>query len=325
MASIRDVAKRANVAASTVSRVLNDNGYVSEETRRKIKKAMEELDYIPNELARNLFRKKTGIVAMMVPDISHPFFSSLAKYIEKELYERGYKTMLCSSSNDINREKDYMEMLKRNMVDGIITGAHSLEDEDYKKIDKPIIMLDRFVDNIPTVISNHKVGGELAAQKIIDSGCKNVVQVCGSGGYDLPSHQRHISFNEVIKKHNIEITTVEIDWNSFEFGFYMEIANDIMDKYPDIDGVFAADMLSAAFLKVALQRGRLVPEDFKVVAYDGTYTTDSSTTSLSTVVQSVDKLAKAAVSTILDLIEGREIKSNKVIIDVFFREGQTTY
>lgn len=325
MASIRDVAKRANVAASTVSRVLNDSGYVSEETRKKIKKAMEELDYIPNELARNLFRKKTGIVAMMVPDISHPFFSSLAKYIEKELYERGYKTMLCSSSNDVDREKDYMEMLKRNVVDGIITGAHSLEDEDYKKIDKPIIMLDRFVDNIPAVISNHKRGGELAAEKIIESGCKNVIQVCGHGGDNLPSHQRHISFNNIIKKHNIKINTVEIDWNRFDFEFYMKIANDIMDKYPDMDGVFAADMLAAAFLKVALQRGRLVPDDFKIVAYDGTYTTDSSTISLSTVVQSVDKLAKAAVITILDLIEGRKIKSNEVIIDVFFREGQTTF
>lgn len=325
MASIRDVAKRANVAASTVSRVLNDSGYVSEETRKKIKKAMEELDYIPNELARNLFRKKTGIVAMMVPDISHPFFSSLAKYIEKELYERGYKTMLCSSSNDVDREKDYMDMLKRNVVDGIITGAHSLEDEDYKKIDKPIIMLDRFVDNIPAVISNHKRGGELAAEKIIESGCKSVIQVCGHGGDNLPSHQRHISFNNIIKKHNIKINTVEIDWNRFDFEFYMKIANDIMNKHPDMDGVFAADMLAAAFLKVALQRGRLVPDDFKIVAYDGTYTTDSSTISLSTVVQSVDKLAKAAVITILDLIEGRKIKSNEVIIDVFFREGQTTF
>lgn len=77
MASIRDVAKKANVGPTTVSRVLNNSGYVSDETRQKIEAAMRELDYTPNELARNLFHKKTGIIAVLVPTVAHPFLLNL--------------------------------------------------------------------------------------------------------------------------------------------------------------------------------------------------------------------------------------------------------
>ncbi len=106
MASIREVAKRAGVAACTVSRVLNGTVSVAPETRQKIEQAMEELDYIPNELARGMFRRKAGIIAMLVPSIKHPFFASLADCIERKLYERGYKLMLCSTSADVERERE---------------------------------------------------------------------------------------------------------------------------------------------------------------------------------------------------------------------------
>ena len=100
MASIRDVAKRANVAACTVSRVLNGTANVAPETRMKIEQAMKELNYIPNELARSMFKQKAGIVAMLVPDIRHPYFSSLARHIEDELYKNDCKLMLCSTGDD---------------------------------------------------------------------------------------------------------------------------------------------------------------------------------------------------------------------------------
>ena len=102
MASIRDVAKKANVGPATVSRVLNNSGYVSEESRRRIEQAMMELDYTPNELARNLFRKKTGIVALLVPSISHPFFAAFVEKAEEALHSRGYKTMLCNTAKEEN-------------------------------------------------------------------------------------------------------------------------------------------------------------------------------------------------------------------------------
>ena len=97
MASIRDVARRAGVGVGTVSRVINGNGYVSADTKKKIEKAIEELEYTPNELARNLFRNRSGIIGVLVPDLDHPFFSAFARETEVALYKLGYKTMSASS------------------------------------------------------------------------------------------------------------------------------------------------------------------------------------------------------------------------------------
>ena len=97
MASIGDVAKLAGVSRSTVSLVCNNKGYVSDETRKKIEKAMKELNYIPSELGRNLKMQKSGIVGIIVPDIAHPF-QYVIKYAEKELYSRGYKALVCGTA-----------------------------------------------------------------------------------------------------------------------------------------------------------------------------------------------------------------------------------
>lgn len=119
MASIKDVAKKAGVGVGTVSRMINESGYVAKATREKIQKAMEELDFTPNELARNLYRKKTGIVAVLVPSVSNPFFSEFVDYVEMELYKYNYKTMLCNTVREKNLELEYLDMLNRHIVDGV--------------------------------------------------------------------------------------------------------------------------------------------------------------------------------------------------------------
>ena len=171
MAGIKDVAKRAGVGVGTVSRMLNDSGYVAGETREKIEVAMRELNYTPNELARNLYHKRTGIIAVIVPSVSNPFFVEFVDYVEHELYEAGYKMMLCSTVKESNAELEYLDMLNRHIVDGVITGVHSLDVEEYKKIRKPIVALDRYLgEHIPVVAVNHKEGGRLAAEALIREG-----------------------------------------------------------------------------------------------------------------------------------------------------------
>ena len=126
MASIKDVAQKAGVGVGTVSRVINGSGYVAADTRKKIEQAISDLEYTPNELARNLFRNRTGIIGVLIPDLDHPFFSAFTRETEVALYKRGYKAMICNTVGSSNRERDYLNMLDRNMVDGIITGAHTL-------------------------------------------------------------------------------------------------------------------------------------------------------------------------------------------------------
>ena len=131
MANIKDVAKEAGVSVTTVSRVMNDRGYISEKTRKKVYDAMEKIGYHPNELAKNFFRQKTNIIGLILPDISISFYAEETKYIEEYLYKNGYKLMLCNAYNSKEREKEYINMLQRNKVDGIIIGSHTLEIEDY--------------------------------------------------------------------------------------------------------------------------------------------------------------------------------------------------
>ncbi|MEQ8199259.1 MAG: LacI family DNA-binding transcriptional regulator [Clostridiaceae bacterium] len=325
MTSIRDVAKKAKVAACTVSRVLNNSGHVSPETRQKIEQAMEELNYIPNELARSMFRKKAGIIAMLVPNILHPFFSTLASSIERELYKNGYKLMLCSTGDDVERERDYMETLKSNIVDGVISGVNNLDMEEYTEYKKPLIMLDLVVNSsIPVVVSDHVQGGKLVAEKFIDSGCKNIIHICSRQTRDVISYNSHITLEKILNDKGISVKQIEIEWSSFDFEGYLNLAKKILIENPEIDGVFAADMAASAFLKAAIQLGKSVPEEFSVVAYDGTYTTNSNILSITTVVQQVNRIAEKSVEVIIDIINGEKIKESYIEIPVFLRDGETT-
>ena len=206
MASIKDVAKKAHVGVGTVSRLLNGSGYVSDETRNKIERVMKELNYTPNELARNLYHKKTGIIAVLVPNVLNPFFAEFVDYVEGELYHAGFKMMLCNTAKEVNAEMEYLDMLNRHIVDGVITGVHSLEVEEYKKIQKPIVALDRYLgEHIPVVAVNHRNGGRLAALTLIKNGCTKILHFKGATEVKSPYHERHFEFERIVQENHIQI------------------------------------------------------------------------------------------------------------------------
>ena len=325
MASIRDVAKQAGVGVGTVSRLLNDSGYVSEEARAKIEEAMRRLDYTPNELARNLYHKKTGIIAVLVPNVSNPFFAEFVDYVEAELYKSGFKMMLCNTVKESNAEQEYLDMLRRHIVDGVITGVHSLDVEEYKKIRKPIVALDRYLgENIPVVAVNHKDGGRLAAETLIANGCKKVLHFRGATKVESPYHERHYEFERVMKEHGVETICYELEWNRFDSGYYAEAIRDVLSKEIEFDGVFGVDRLAIECMNETIRRHRKVPGDVKFVSYDGTYVTEMVEPKMTAIVQPIEGLAKESVRLIGRLIEGRVYKNKRVILNVELRKGNTT-
>ena len=325
MASIKDVAKKAGVGVGTVSRAMNGTGYVSAETKKKIEEAIDELKYKPNELARNLFRSRTGIIGVVIPNIEHPFFSRLIKHIEIALYQYGYKTMVCNTIGNSNREQQYMDMLERNIVDGIITGAHSLGDEEYLRIQRPIVAIDRDLGpTIPLIHSDHAKVGRLAAELMIRSGCRNVLQISGSMIVNTPSNMRHITFKETLEKHGIKVTSVEGAWNMLSYEYYQDIVKRVAEEYPDVDGMFSADMSAVCYLNMALEKGIKVPEDLKIVGYDATFVTKMTAPKITAIDQDISGLAKCCVKTIMDLIEGKENINYHQILDVEICMGGTT-
>src|SRR5690606_5987687 len=175
MATIKDVAEKVGVSVTTVSRVLNNRGYLSEDLKRRVREAMEELNYQPNEIARSLFRKKSNIIGLIIPDISHPFFGEIAKQIEYYAYKNQYKILLCNSQLNKKKESEYINMLKASQVDGIIMGSHTLDIREYSSINLPVATLDRHVsETIPYVSSDHYQGCVLATKLLLTKGCQKI-------------------------------------------------------------------------------------------------------------------------------------------------------
>ncbi len=325
MAGIKDVAKQAGVGVGTVSRFLNSSGYVSEESRAKIEQAVKELNYTPNELARNLYRKKTGIIAVLVPNIANPFFSEFVDYAEAELYRYGFKMMLCNTEKESNAEIEYLDMLRRHIVDGVITGVHSLDVEEYKKIEKPIVALDRYLgENIPVVSVNHKDGGRLAAETLISNGCKRILHFKGATEVESPYHERHYEFERVMKKHDIPTICYELEWNRFDSRYYREAVKDVFSKGIEFDGVFGVDRLAIECMNETIRSHRKVPRDVKFVSYDGTYITEMVEPKMTAIVQPIEGLAKESVRLIHRLVDGKVYKNKNVVLDVEIRKGNTT-
>lgn len=327
MASIRDVARKAGVGVGTVSRVLNNSGYVSDETRLKIELAMNELQYTPNELARNLYHKKTGIIAILVPSVEVPFFAELVHYIEAELYKEGFKIMLCSTDKAYNAELEYLDMLNRHIVDGVITGVHSLDVEEYKKIKKPIVAFDRYLgEDIPLVAVNHGEGGQLAAETLISNGCKKVVHFRGSVAIESPYHDRHYEFSRVMKEHNVECYDYELALNRLDLEYYREAVEDLFQKIGDweFDGIFGCDSVAIECMNEVIRRHRKVPRDVKCIAYDGTYITKMVEPSITAIVQPIEELAKESAKIMCDLVNGKVYKNKQVFLNVSLRKGNTT-
>ncbi len=328
MATIQDVAKHAHVGVGTVSRVLSGKGYVKETTRQKVLDSIQVLDYTPNEMARNLFFRKTGIVAVIVPELSHPFFAEFVNAVEVALCENDYQTMICNTYYEQNYELRYLDMLKRQKVDGIIFCAHTLDVEQYQNVDRPIVALDRDLGGgIPCVAVDHQEGGRLAAEELIRAGCRNVMQFGGSTGeyrVSTPSNQRYEVFAQVMREHGIPCYCHPMKWNSFDYQYYMDITKQMLDDRPDVDGIFATDLIVMAALRAALSKGKRVPEELKLVAYDGTKGIDLMSPSITTIVQPITELASESVRLMMDLIQGRESEKRNIKLRVSLRRGAST-
>ncbi len=294
------------------------------QSKNKIEQAIKELDYTPNELSRNLFFKRSGIVAVLVPYISHPFYAEFCHRVEDELYLEGYKTMVCNTAGDHKSEAEYLEMLNRHIVDGIITAVHTLDVEAYIATEKPIVAMDRYLsDNIPIVSVDHYKGGEIAAKHMIECGCTKALQFQGALSVPSPAHERHIAFSQVMRENGITVYTKELSHNKFDDNYFKEVVREVFDQYPYIDGVFGADMLSIQFMIEAMRHGKKVPDDINIIAYDGTYITDLTYPKMTAIVQPIDKLAYECVRLLIARINNMECEE-QVRIDVGFVQGDST-
>lgn len=325
MPTIKDVALQAGVSVTTVSRVLNNRGYLSEELKKKVLRAMDELNYRPNELARSLSRSRSNIIGLIIPHVSHPFFGELTGYIEEHAYRNGCKLLLCNSRQDKHKELEYIDMLRASRVDGIIMGSHTLEVEAYQQMNLPLVTFDRQISpGIPYVCSDNYLGGKLATTLLIEKGCRNIAHIGGHPGLNILSRLRSEAFADTAANHHIPHLSLHTDNDSFDVAAYERLLAQLFREQPGIDGIFAgSDMIAAYALKACQERGRRVPEDVRIVGYDGIALRSMLALPLSTVRQPIEEMGKLAVDLIIRQVHGGSV-SAEYILPVTLEEGSTT-
>lgn len=308
MVGMRDVAKKAGVSLSSVSLVINSTGYVSQDMRDKVEQAMRELNYVPNELARNFYHGKTGIVGVIVPTIQHPFFATLTAHLQREFAARSLRTMLCSTVDSANGEAQYVEMLRQRSLDALVVAAHTTHDSDYwTSIGRPIVAFDRNLGaHIAQVSSDHAHGGELIADLLASTGARNVAIVGGprvqftdlSGSNTTFLTVRYVqTLEKCLSQAGIAHTYVE-SGEVCDLDGARRAVHGVFNAHPGIDAFVGADLAAAFAMQEATMRGIAVPGQLQIVAYDGTMAADCAGLPLTVVRQDFDAIAHALAGRI---------------------------
>lgn len=313
MASIRDVAKLANVSPATVSRVMNGTANVDEDKKKRVLKAISETGFVPNEVARSLFKKSARTIGLIVPSIENPFFTQLASVIERTADEHGYRILLCNTGNMVEKEKSMIQMLTSMNADGIIITTSNEEIRPYvDACNIPIVITDRRMEklmNCDYVHCDHYEGGRLAIRHLIECGCKNIV--CMRGPQDVSSAKaRYEGYRDVCKELHISEKFIDCD---YDFDEGLIVAEKLLGQYPDVDGIIACnDMVAISVYKILHKRGIRVPEQVQLVGFDDVQLAKLLTPELTTIAQPIDEIGKKAAELIIKKSESGEDKQEYI-------------
>lgn len=323
---LTDVAKKAQVSPTTVSRVINNYGYLSQKTKDKVYAAMKELNYQPNSLARSLHGKKTHLIGLIFPHVTNPFFAELIQAIEERLFTLGYKIILCNAGEDKYKERECLQMLIANQVDGIIAGAHNLGIEEYQQADLPIVSFDRKLSaQIPIVSCDNYQGGVLATEELYQAGCRKIYFLGNPIKKGNPTDLRLRGYQDVIDKYQLSAHFHAI--NFFDSAMIRALAIRNLLENNQVDGIVCTDDLAAVLvLQEAAKLKIKVPEQLKVTGFDGTRLMQDYHPELSTIQQPLSDIAALLVDVLLERIAHPETtpKQFEYVLPVKFLKGLTT-
>lgn len=304
---LEDVAAVAGVSKTTVSRVLNHRGYLSQGTIDRVHQAMQELHYRPNVIARQLFQQKTNLVGLVFPTVDNPFFAQLEAQLDQELYRQGYRVLMGNSQNNPEREESYLRQLLNGQVDGLIVGAHNEGIKQYRDTQLPIVSIERWVSkDIPVVAADNYAGGRMATQRLLDDGCQHIIHTNYPHCLPSPNLERRRAYEELMQARHRPAITYEVNFDSTDEE-KRAIFNRLFTEHPEVDGVFADNDTNASLIiQVARKRGRHIPHDLKVVGFDGANMTRTLLPELTTIQQPIDEMAKRAVELLQKRIAGEQ-------------------
>lgn len=279
--NIKMVAKQAGVSISTVSNVINEARYVSAETKEKVLAAIKELNYEPNNIARSMKSNKTRLIGVIIPNINRVFVSPVLSGLQQEAERVGYNLLLCDSGGKPEKEKACLKMFAGNMVDGIVLDSVApADDEEYfrslfnvgsgkKRI--PVVSMERDLTGygIPSVFFANRIGGEIAAQKLVDSGARRIVFI--TTGSEIVT-RRFDGHRAVLERNGIPFDErLLVNAEASPWGGYNAIKKLISDEV-EFDGIQAGnDQIAIGALKALREHNIRVPEEVKIVGFDNIF------------------------------------------------------
>lgn len=313
MAKIKlaDIAAMANVSKTTVSMVLNDkNINVSEETRKKIKSIAEELNYIPDTVARSLSTKKTNILGILNPDIENPFFSEMVKAIEKQADNMKYNIILCNSDNNYEKEQEYIKLLVSKRVDGVIVlsgakGSKTIEILRRNKI--PFVVVDRYIkseESYSGVFCSNDEGIRIGVNYLYNKGKRNIAFIRGIRGLKV-ADLRYDAFEKNASELGIfnEELIIEED---FTIDGGKNSTESLLKKNLPVDAIFySSDVMALGGIKYLIRNGYKVPKDISVLGYDNINIASLFEPELTTIAQPIYDMGKEACKLMISLIDSK--------------------
>lgn len=325
MTTLKDIAKECGLSVTTVSRVLNKRGYISEETHKKVHDAMQKLNYQPNELARSLSKQSTNTIGVIVPHLDHSYFSKVISHIEKVAYKQGYKILLFNSMGKDDREDEYLDTCRSNRVAGIILCSGTVSTKNLSKINVPIITMERYLENgTASVECDNYQGGKIAATHLYECGCKNVVFLAGLKSQSMPADQRGEGFASVCQEKGMKNIVIQNDPKLYETLEYHDYIAQIIKKYPETDGIFASsDVIAAQVIQVCHKMGIKIPEQIKLVGFDDVSIASLTTPSITTIHQPIKEMTQVAVDLIAAAGRG-ELVPSKTVLPVYLVKRETS-
>jgi LacI family transcriptional regulator len=333
--SINDVAEKANVSISTVSRVINQNANVSREKEKAVLKAVDELDYIPNGLAQGLVTKKSKSIGVLIADIANLYYSYLVKSIEKELRAAGYYAIIGNTEWDSKREKEYMRHLMQRQVDGFILASTSLNSSYLNQLikkDIPLVVLDRELesDKIDKIRIDDYKGGYQAAEHLIECNYNYFIHLQGAE-FTVTAADRARGFKDCMQENNVDQSDYKVISSSFVESEAAQNIAKFLDSKNLKDkriGIFAAnDAAAFGVLKELKKRGINVPKEAGVVGFDNVNFAEYSSPALTTISRPIDEIGKISARILLERLnkeENEEIAEKDITLTVELIKREST-
>lgn len=311
MANLEDVAKKSGVSTATVSRFLNNKGFISDELKDKISSAIKELNYYPNRVARSLSKGNTGIIGIIIPDITNPFFPELVKGASDFLVQKNHYVHLCSSENDPKKEELFLRDFRSMWVDGIIIAPSDSENRNFDVFNEvicPIVVVDREIIGLKTdlVVIDNKNGAYDATNYLIKNGHKKILYLGGSS-FTLTAQKRFLGWKKAMEENRLPIDGLSF-WGSFTIESGHQMMLEAFNNINKIDAVFAGnDLIALGAIQAIKEKNLNIPEDISIIGFDDIYLSKFITPPLTVIRQPIYQIGEKSSEILLDRI----MKKNK--------------